>query len=121
MPEKGLLNIFLLEVDNTPVAYQYGFVQNNRYEPWRVAYDFRFPRRVSVGTLLYKLSIEKAFGLGYTEIDFLRGDEAYKLNWKPEKRKYVKIRFIRRNNFLALPVFIWFPRIKKLYSRIKRR
>ncbi len=121
MPGKGLLNIFLLEVDNIPVAYQYGFVQNKRYEPWRVAYDFRFPPRVSVGTLLYKLATEKAFELGYTEIDFLRGDEAYKLNWKPEKRKYVKIRFIRRNNFLALFIFIWLPQVKKLFSRVKRR
>lgn len=121
MPEKGLLNIFLLEINNIPVAYQYGFVQNDRYESWRVAYDFRFPRRVSVGKLLFKLATEKSFELGYTEIDFLRGDEAYKLEWKPKTRKYTKIRFVLKNRPLALLFFVWLPQIKTLFSRVKGR
>lgn len=112
MQEKGQILLFLLEIDNAPLAYDYGFIQNGRYESWRASYDYRFDPKISIGTLLSKLVTKKFFELGYKEIDFLRGTESYKLKWQPETRDYKKIRYIHKNSFLALLIYIWMPELK---------
>ena len=120
-PAKNKIELFFLEIDNIPVAYEYGFVQNGRYESWRASYDYRFDPKISIGTLLSKLVTEKSFELGYKEIDFLRGAESYKRNWKPAVRKYSKIRFIRKRNFLAIGIYIWFPQFKNRLASIRKK
>ncbi|MCP4141125.1 MAG: GNAT family N-acetyltransferase [Chloroflexi bacterium] len=112
MQEKAIFDIFLLYIDDKLVAYEYGFTYGQRYESWRAGYDTRYDPKVSSGKLLAQLSIEKSFELGYQEVDFLRGDEPYKLGWRPSARKYTKIRFIKKNNYLALFIFIYLAKIK---------
>ena len=111
--KKDLISVFLLSIDNIPLAYEYGFTYKNRYEAWRAGYDMRFDPTISIGKLLSKMMTEKAFALNYTEIDFLRGDEAYKTDWNTQTRVYTKTRFIKKSNLLARWVFIWFPKIRK--------
>ena len=109
---KEILTVFLLSIDKIPLAYEYGFIYKDRYESWRAGYDTRSDPIMSLGKLLSQMAIEQAFDLNYKEIDFLRGDEAYKEEWKPFTRKYSKVQFIRKTNFVACFVFIWLPRIK---------
>ena len=112
MQKKAIFDIFLLYIEDRLVAYEYGFTHSQRYESWRAGYDTRYDPKVSSGKLLAQMSIEKSFELGYQEVDFLRGDEPYKLGWRPSARKYTKARFIKKNNFPALYLFIWLPKIK---------
>ena len=112
-----LVAVFLLSVDDIPLAYEYGFVHNERYEAWRSGFDTRFDSKISIGKLLAKLMVKTAFALNYNEIDFLRGDEAYKLEWKPESRIYLKNRFVRKNSIVPHFIFIRFPVLRK---RIKQ-
>ncbi|MBT3321162.1 MAG: GNAT family N-acetyltransferase [Anaerolineae bacterium] len=117
MQEKEQLVLFLLEINDIPLAYEYGFIQNGKYESWRASYDYRFDPKVSIGTLLSKLVTEKSFELDYKEIDFLRGTESYKLKWKPASRNYTKIRFIHKKNLLPIFIYIWFPKFKNWITK----
>ncbi len=119
MQEKGQLLLFLLEIDNTPLAYEYGFIRNGIYESWRASIDYRFDPKVSIGTLLSKLATEKSFALGYKEIDFLRGTESYKLKWQPTTRKYSKIRIIHKNSLLTLFIYVWMPELRNKMANKK--
>lgn len=105
--DKGILNFFFLSINQTLLAYEYGFLYNGRYEAWRAGYDTRFDPKISIGKLLFRMVVEKAFQLNYKEIDFLRGGESYKLEWNPLAQRYTKIRFIRKRNLIARFIFNW--------------
>lgn len=109
---KEILTVFLLSIDKIPLAYEYGFIYKNRYESWRAGYDTCNNPTNSFGKLLSQMAIEQAFDLNYKEIDFLRGDEAYKEEWKPSIQKYSKVQFIKKTNLVACFVFVRLPRIK---------
>ncbi|MCP4141126.1 MAG: GNAT family N-acetyltransferase [Chloroflexi bacterium] len=111
--KRDLVSIFLLSIDNIPLAYEYGFTYKKRYEAWRAGYDMRFDPAISIGKLLSKMMTEKAFELNYTEIDFLRGDEAYKRDWNTKTRVYTKTRFVKKSHLLARWLFIFLPEFRK--------
>ncbi|HAW52494.1 MAG TPA: hypothetical protein DCX54_09250, partial [Flavobacteriales bacterium] len=68
------------------------------------------------GKLLAMKVVQECITQNYTEIDFLRGDESYKLEWQPNKRTYVRIR-IFNNNIQGHISRFW---LQKLKPRIKR-
>ena len=51
--------------------------------------DFRWR---DATTLLLNAVIRDACTRGFTEVDFLRGDEAYKNNFAPERRQLLRLR-----------------------------
>ena len=110
---KNFLTIFLLSINGIPKAYEYGFLYDGRYESWRAGYDKRLDPKISIGVLLLQKVIKYAIEIGYDEIDFLRGEEAYKQRWQPLYREYAKIRFIKKNNIPAYTIFVLFPKLKE--------
>lgn len=109
---KNFLTVFVLSINGEAIAYEYGFLSQKRYEVWRAGYDTRFDQTISVGKLLSQMATEQAFELGYKEIDFLRGDESYKLDWKPLTRHHTKNRFTRKTNLPACYTFVWLPQTR---------
>jgi len=113
MREQGWLNIFLLYVDDQPVAYNYGFTYDNKFEDWRAGFNIQYSDH-SIGKILYLMTIEDCFKRAYREIDFLCGDEHYKTRWQTLERAYTQLRFIPRNRLAPRIAYIWSPRLKAL-------
>ena len=120
MQSKDWMNIDFLYIDNKPVAFQYGFFFDNRYEDWRGGFDKSY-HELSVGKLLLNLSIEQLFQNGFKEHDFLRGTYDYKSIWNSKSRSFINIRAAFPNNINAIIAFIFLPKIKRLLKSILRK
>ena len=115
MRDQGWLDIFLLSIDDQPVAYNYGFSYNHRFEDWRAGFRTQYSD-LSLGRILYLMTIEDCYKRAYKEVDFLRGDEHYKTRWQTLERTYTQLRFVPRNRLASLVAYIWPPRLKALLN-----
>lgn len=106
------LDIYILSVNNKPVAYEYGFVYEKRFEDWRSGFDTRFPANVSIGKVLAMQVVQKCIQENYNEIDFLRGDESYKQEWMPSERSFSNIRLFNNGRIFAVFAYWWLQKIK---------
>jgi len=111
--DQGWMDIFLLCIDDQPVAYNYGFSYNHRFEDWRAGFRTQYSD-LSLGRILYLMTIEDCFKRAFREIDFLCGDEHYKTRWQTLERSYTQLRFIPRNRLSAKVAYIWPPKLKAL-------
>jgi len=116
MSERGWPDIFLLYINDQPVAYRYGFNFNGKFEDWRTGFNTQY-YQLSVGTVLLMLEIEDCFKRAYDGIDFLRGDEEYKTHWQIQERTYTQLRFVANNRPLPMIGYIWLPKLKALLKR----
>jgi len=77
MADAGWLRLYVLDVDDAPVAAIYAFVADGRLLVYNSGFDPAFAR-ISIGMVLTGMVIEDAANSGLTHCDFLRGNEAYK-------------------------------------------
>jgi CelD/BcsL family acetyltransferase involved in cellulose biosynthesis len=103
---------YLLFVNKQPVAYEYGFHYNSRFEDWRAGFDTRLASNISIGKVLARMVIQSCYSPRIGEIDFLRGDEVYKLEWKPAAREYANSRIFNTRSISAFAAHQWLVRIK---------
>ena len=75
--QRGWLRLWILELDDAPVAAWYGFRFDGVEAYYQAGRDPAFDRE-SVGFVLLAHSIRAAFDDGVREYRFLRGDDAYK-------------------------------------------
>ncbi|MDC4205450.1 MAG: GNAT family N-acetyltransferase [Candidatus Manganitrophus sp.] len=68
-----------------------------------MAVDHSFSKTVSVGNLLVGLSIEKAIAEGFSEYNFLKGNEEYKFHWADKGDRSLHLFFYKRR----WPLLIW--------------
>lgn len=104
---------YILFVENKPIAYEYGFDHQGRFEDWRSGFDKRFPPQISVGKLLAMKVVQECISQSITEIDFLRGDEAYKLEWEPSARVFSRLR-VFNNSLPSLAARFWLQKLKPI-------
>ena len=83
--DKGILRLFVLELDGLVVAASVNFVQRGTLMAFVTTYDPAFERG-SPGTLLINDYIMWAFDHGLGTVDFLCGAEAFKLRFATETR-----------------------------------
>ena len=121
MADVGWFGVYLLYVNNQPVAYEFGFHYKDRFEDWRAGFDTRMASNISIGKALAMMVIEACYNQSNTEIDFLRGDEQYKLEWKPAKRDYANSRIFNTKKLSAAAAYQWVvsikPRIRRLLPK----
>lgn len=117
--QSNWLDIYILNINQKPIAYEYGFVYEKRFESWRSGFDTNTPQQISVGKLLAMKVIETCIREGYDEIDFLRGDEAYKLEWKPERKQYCNIRLFNRKTLYGMLSYRWLQNAKPFLKRLR--
>jgi len=120
MRGQSWLNLYLLYIDDRPVAYNYGFTYNNRFEDWRAGFDTQYAG-LSLGRILYLMTIEDCFKRGFREIDFLCGDEHYKTRWQTLERAYTQLRFVPRNRLAPLVAYVWPPKLRALLNRSQEK
>jgi len=113
----GWLDVYILWVNNEAIAYEYGFVYEGRFEDWRSGFDTRFPSNVSIGKVLAMQVVQKCIQENYKEIDFLRGDEAYKQEWMPSQREFINMRIFNNKKIPAVFAYLWLEKIKPLLKK----
>jgi CelD/BcsL family acetyltransferase involved in cellulose biosynthesis len=89
---RGMLRLYALRLDGEVAAAWYGFAANGRVHYYLGGFDPAFDR-YSVGTVIVGHAIGQARGERATELDFLRGREAYKYAWgatdRPQRRMHL--------------------------------
>ncbi len=118
MAEVSWFGVYLLFVNKQPVAYEYGFHYNGRFEDWRAGFDTRMASNISIGKALAMMVIESCYNQSDKEIDFLRGDEQYKLEWKPAKRNFANSRIFNNRKLPAAAAYQWLTNIKPRIRRL---
>jgi CelD/BcsL family acetyltransferase involved in cellulose biosynthesis len=73
----GMARIYLLQCGGKTAAASVNFVYGNRMEAYFTAYDAAY-ERASPGTILIVDYVRWACDRGFTHVDFLRGEEAFK-------------------------------------------
>lgn len=97
--ESDLLRITLLKLEGQAVGAIYAMKAGNSYFFYQSGFD-PSAKALCPGTLLVAHTIRMAIDEGMSHFDFLRGDEAYKLRWKPQ-HTVRNVRVLRRSSALA--------------------
>ena len=84
------LYLSFLEVDGDAIACDLGFEYNNTYYAYMTAFDPSY-HSYPIGKIHLYLILKDLFGRGLNELDFLRGDEAFKSFWNTSKRTNERI------------------------------
>lgn len=79
----GLLRLYRMRLNDRTIAAIYAFFHRETAFCYLQGFDPQFSR-LSPGTQLMFAVIEDAVKLGLRRFDFLRGEEGYKLHWRPQ-------------------------------------
>ncbi len=115
------LTVYLLYADGKPIAYEYGFLYNNRLEDWRAGFDTRIDPSISIGKFMALNILQDAFDNSLSEVDFMRGSHDYKREWNPSSRTFVQLRFFRFQSIKALLAYIGLKKIKPFLKNRARK
>lgn len=78
------------------LGYRLGFLHEGVFFDWVTSYDpYFFP--YSIGKMLLWDIVEQLCGLGVRQLDFMAGEEDYKLKWQPDVRGMFLCRYRRRS------------------------
>lgn len=84
---KGWLRLGLAWIGDRPVAAQFWIVAGGKAHIYKLAYDAEF-RQFSPGSLLTAQLMQRAIDVDrVSEIDYLKGDDAYKNQWMTHRRE----------------------------------
>lgn len=122
MNGKGWLEVIFLHMEGKPIAYDYGFNMNGRFEDWRTGYNLSYSPQAAGKILLY-LMIKHQFENGYKSFDFLRGAYEYKTQWNPAGRDFINLIAVKPLHVPARLALITLPAIWNWFKRniLKRR
>jgi CelD/BcsL family acetyltransferase involved in cellulose biosynthesis len=88
---RGWLRLYRLFVGDAAIAAVYGIELGGRFYYYQSGYDPAWAAR-SPGFVLVGRTVEDAYARGLTDYDFLRGEEAYKLDWTADRRETCAVR-----------------------------
>ena len=77
---QGWIRVAVMESDDRLIAWHLMFCCGGKLWGYLTAYDLEYSR-LSPGSMSLPAIVNYGFSRGYTEYDFLRGEEAYKLRW----------------------------------------
>jgi CelD/BcsL family acetyltransferase involved in cellulose biosynthesis len=83
---RGEILLSVLRLDGRAVAHHFGFLHRNRLLWYKPSYDLRL-FRVAPGNAILQATIRFAVERGLHELDFTRGDEAYKARFTNAQRR----------------------------------
>ena len=92
----GHLRLSWLEIDGEPAAAEYCVTDGSVVYSYQSGFD---PALLShePGVMTVVATLKDIIECGYTGLDFLRGDEPYKLDWRPEQRPLHDVRILPGN------------------------
>lgn len=108
------LYVAVIEKPERLIAYEMGFRCGENLWAYAKAFDSAFGY-YSPGTMLIPSILDYGFRSGYKEYDFLRGDEAYKLNWADESHQTVRIQVWKNQWRSRAAAWIYFSLRPRVY------
>ncbi|WP_242335839.1 GNAT family N-acetyltransferase [Anaeromyxobacter sp. SG66] len=88
---RGWLRMYRLFVGRDAIAAVYGLEVGRRFFYYQSGYDPAWSAR-SPGVVLVGRTVADAYARGLTDYDFLRGTEAYKMDWAWDRRETCSVR-----------------------------
>jgi hypothetical protein len=92
---KDWLGLYFLTVNDKPVAASYSLKYNKKLHLCLTGFDPEY-YKYSVSNLLLIKIVEECIKQGFTEFDFMKGDELYKSKWTKEYRYNFNVRLVNR-------------------------
>jgi len=93
--QKGWLSLFFLTFNEIPVSTVYNFEYNGKIYGYLSGFDPEYAS-YQPGQLAIQYLIKYAISRNLRELDFLRGDEAYKAHWTKNTRNNLIFKFNNR-------------------------
>ncbi len=90
--KKGWLALFFLTFNDIPVSTVYNFEYNGKIYGYLTGFDPEYAS-YQPGQLAIQYLIKYAINRNLNELDFLRGDEAYKSHWTKNTRNNLMFKF----------------------------
>jgi CelD/BcsL family acetyltransferase involved in cellulose biosynthesis len=87
---RGWVRLYMMSIEGAPRAALYAFRHGRRLAYYQAGHDPGWRQR-SVGTVLLAHVIADAFAERLDEVDFLRGEEEYKLRFATHERRTVRV------------------------------
>jgi CelD/BcsL family acetyltransferase involved in cellulose biosynthesis len=94
--QRALLLTFL-DLNNKPVACEYGFIFKEKLFAYQCGFDTDIPSCASLGSVLTSYIIEDSISQGIKEIHFLRGEGLHKDRWSHKKLSVSSIVVAKKN------------------------
>ncbi len=88
--QEGILRIPVMKMNGTIVAFCLGFIKDARFYYYIPSFDPAFVQ-ASPGKLLVEYILKSFPDLGIHEIDFMKGEERYKLEWSDTFRQNYRL------------------------------
>ena len=89
--KRGWLRLYVLRLNETPVACLYGFLHDRKFYFYQSGFDSSYEKN-SVGMITMGLAIQRAIEEGVEEYDLLHGDETYKSHWSRDRRELSQLK-----------------------------
>jgi CelD/BcsL family acetyltransferase involved in cellulose biosynthesis len=88
--ERGWLRLYILRLNEKPVACLYGFLYGKTFYFYQSGFDVAYQKE-SVGLVTMGLGIQNAIEEGALQYDLLHGDEDYKSHWSRDRRELARL------------------------------
>jgi CelD/BcsL family acetyltransferase involved in cellulose biosynthesis len=98
---RGWCSIALMELGERLLVWHLLFRCGQKLWWYLTAYDPKFAR-LSPGTMLVPAMIDYGFARGFQELDFLRGEEPYKMRWMTDSRRNHRLQIWNRRRISQL-------------------
>ena len=111
MLAKGWLLFSMLEYNDKPIAFHFGFDYNSRVIWYKPSFDIDYFKH-SPGKVLLRFLIEFALSNGNSELDFTLGDEPFKQEFSNQTRTNLYLKIFKRKLDYHIVVFYYRMRLK---------
>ena len=112
--EKGVLNLTCLKLNETVIAFHFGFCYNKVFYYYIPTFNSEF-KVFSPGKVLIYYMLRDQTQRNIKEFDFLFGKEVYKSGWTEEYRKIFSV-YAARDTLCGRAIFYWITVVR---ARIK--
>jgi CelD/BcsL family acetyltransferase involved in cellulose biosynthesis len=90
------LQLDLLSVNDQMVAGLLHLEYRDRLSMYLMAIDKSYNPKISLGNYLIGQAVSNAINAGYTDYDFLKGEEGYKFHWANDGNRTLRVQLWRR-------------------------
>lgn len=111
--------VSFLKLNGQTIAHLYGFIYNNVYHTYNMAFLPEYVR-VSPGKLLMNETVRWVIENKYKKFDFLRGDSYIKSKWSQDSRNQIRLTVFSKSlkhSIIRLLVFKIRPALKKMINK----
>lgn len=116
---RGYLSLFLLRLDDRPVAFHYALSNGRRYFLLKPSYSERYDD-CSPGQLLVREVLADCIGRHMEEFDFLGPNMSWKQDWTSQARRHTWL-WVFRDSALGRALcrarFSWIPGVRRVVQR----